>query len=108
LQRPDDVAEARKLIGGKAGVLVKLEKPAAIGRLDEIVELTDASWWPAAISAWRCAEDVPPIQRRNASGEPATPASRDRRDADDGSMIAAVRPRGPPTSPPRSTKAPTR
>ena len=40
VQRPDDVAEARKLIAGRAGVLVKLEKPAAIRRLDEIIELS--------------------------------------------------------------------
>src|SRR5579875_1495041 len=42
VQRPEDVAEARKLIGGRAGVLVKLEKPAAIGKLDEIIELSEA------------------------------------------------------------------
>ncbi|HXP13432.1 MAG TPA: pyruvate kinase, partial [Stellaceae bacterium] len=42
VQRPEDVAEARKLIGGRAGILVKLEKPAAIGKLDEIIELSEA------------------------------------------------------------------
>src|SRR5215469_11954423 len=35
VQRPDDVAEGRKLIGGRAGVMVKLEKPSAIERLSE-------------------------------------------------------------------------
>src|ERR1051326_3848847 len=30
LQRPEDVAEGRKLVGNKAGIMVKLEKPAAI------------------------------------------------------------------------------
>ncbi len=30
VQRPDDVAEGRKLIGNAAGLMVKLEKPAAI------------------------------------------------------------------------------
>src|SRR5688572_13618219 len=30
VQRPDDVAEARRLIGGKAALLAKIEKPAAI------------------------------------------------------------------------------
>ena len=38
VQRPDDVAEVRKLIGGRAGLMAKLEKPAAIERLEEIVE----------------------------------------------------------------------
>ncbi|MEM7654360.1 MAG: pyruvate kinase [Pseudomonadota bacterium] len=42
VQRPDDVAEARKLIQGRAGILIKLEKPAAIDCLDELVELADA------------------------------------------------------------------
>ena len=42
VQRPEDVAEARRLIGGKASLLAKIEKPAAVDRLEEIVELADA------------------------------------------------------------------
>ncbi len=42
VQRPEDVVEARALVAGRAGVLVKLEKPAALERLDEILPLTDA------------------------------------------------------------------
>ncbi|MGK2284848.1 pyruvate kinase [Pedomonas sp. V897] len=42
VQRPEDVAEARKLIQGRAGVLAKIEKPAAVQRLDEILDLADA------------------------------------------------------------------
>ena len=42
VQRPEDVAEARKLVAGRAGIMVKLEKPAAVRRLAEIVELSDA------------------------------------------------------------------
>jgi pyruvate kinase len=41
VQRPDDVAEARKLIRGRAGVMAKIEKPAALACLDEILELAD-------------------------------------------------------------------
>jgi pyruvate kinase len=41
VQRADDVAEARKLIAGRAGVMAKIEKPAAINVLDEIVEIAD-------------------------------------------------------------------
>ena len=41
VQRPEDIAEARKLIAGRAAVMTKLEKPAAIDRLDEIIELAD-------------------------------------------------------------------
>jgi pyruvate kinase len=42
VQRPEDVAEAKTLIQGRAGVMAKLEKPAAFDRLEEIVELSDA------------------------------------------------------------------
>ncbi len=42
VQRPEDVAEARTLIRGRAGVMVKLEKPQALERLEEIMELADA------------------------------------------------------------------
>ncbi|MBO0346966.1 pyruvate kinase [Roseibium sp. CAU 1637] len=42
VQRPDDIAEVRKVVRGKAGVLAKIEKPQAIGRLHEIIELSDA------------------------------------------------------------------
>jgi pyruvate kinase len=42
VQRPEDVAEARRLIAGRAGVMSKIEKPSAIDRLDEIIELSDA------------------------------------------------------------------
>ena len=42
VQRPEDVAEARKIVAGRAGVLSKIEKPAALERLAEIIELSDA------------------------------------------------------------------
>jgi len=42
VQEPQDVAEAKKLIAGRAGIMSKLEKPLAIEHLDEIVELSDA------------------------------------------------------------------
>ncbi|MFL9925711.1 pyruvate kinase [Herbaspirillum lusitanum] len=42
VQRPEDVHEARAIIGTRAGVLSKLEKPAALDRLDAIVQASDA------------------------------------------------------------------
>ncbi len=42
VQRPDDVAEARKLVGDRAKIIVKLEKPSAIEFVDEIIALADA------------------------------------------------------------------
>ena len=41
VQRPDDVAEARKLTGGRAAIMVKIEKPSALRWLDDILELAD-------------------------------------------------------------------
>ncbi|WP_306027925.1 pyruvate kinase [Stappia sp. MMSF_3263] len=42
IQRPDDLAEVRKITRGKAGILAKIEKPQAIERLSEIIDLSDA------------------------------------------------------------------
>ena len=42
IQRPDDLAEVKKIARGRAGVLAKLEKPQAIERLEEITEYSDA------------------------------------------------------------------
>jgi pyruvate kinase len=65
VQRPDDVAEAKKTIGGRAGALVKLEKPAAIRRLDEILELADAAMVARGdLGVEMPPEDVPPVQRQ--------------------------------------------
>ncbi len=65
VQRPDDVAEGRKLIGNRAGLLVKLEKPAAIGRLDEIIELADALMVARGdLGVEMPPEDVPSVQKQ--------------------------------------------
>ena len=42
VQRPEDVAEVRKTARGRALVMAKIEKPQAIARLDEIIEISDA------------------------------------------------------------------
>ncbi|HEY0236308.1 MAG TPA: pyruvate kinase [Afipia sp.] len=42
VQRGSDIVEAKKIIGGRANVMAKIEKPQAIGRLAEIVEESDA------------------------------------------------------------------
>ncbi len=41
VQRPEDVVEVKKLTRGRALVMSKLEKPQAISRLEEIVEVSD-------------------------------------------------------------------
>ncbi len=42
VQLPEDVVQAKELVQGRAGVLSKLEKPAALDRLEEIVGVSDA------------------------------------------------------------------
>ena len=42
IQRPDDIAEVRKIARGRVGLMSKIEKPQAIDRLDEIIEISDA------------------------------------------------------------------
>lgn len=65
VQRPDDLAEARKLIQGKASLLAKIEKPAAIERLDEIVEMCDGVMVARGdLGVELPPQDVPPLQKR--------------------------------------------
>src|SRR5690606_8056459 len=42
IQRPEDVAEAKKLTRGRAAIMAKIEKPQAVSRLEEIMEQTDS------------------------------------------------------------------
>ncbi|MBN9069033.1 MAG: pyruvate kinase [Rhizobiaceae bacterium] len=42
IQRPEDLAEVRKVARGRAALLSKIEKPQAVARLAEIIELSDA------------------------------------------------------------------
>ncbi len=41
VQREEDMAEARRLVAGRAALMAKIEKPAAIDRLEQIIELSD-------------------------------------------------------------------
>jgi pyruvate kinase len=41
VQRPEDIAEARKITRGNAAIMAKIEKPQAVGRLDQILEVAD-------------------------------------------------------------------
>ncbi len=42
IQTPEDVAEVRKIARGRSGILSKIEKPQAVERIEEIIELSDA------------------------------------------------------------------
>jgi pyruvate kinase len=65
VQRPEDVAEAKKLIDGRAWVMVKLEKPQALENLDAILALTDAVMVARGdLGVELPPEEVPLAQRR--------------------------------------------
>ena len=42
VQKPSDVIEARGLIGDRAGIMTKVEKPQALERIEDIIRLSDA------------------------------------------------------------------
>lgn len=42
VQRPEDMADLRKIVRGRALAMAKIEKPQALGRLEEIIEASDA------------------------------------------------------------------
>jgi pyruvate kinase len=42
IQRPEDIAAAKKITRGRAGVMAKIEKPQAVGWLADIIEAADA------------------------------------------------------------------
>lgn len=65
VQTPQDVAEARKLIDGRAKVMVKLEKPSAIAQLEPIIDLADAVMLARGdLGVEIPAEKVPSVQKR--------------------------------------------
>jgi pyruvate kinase len=65
VQRPEDVAEARRLIGGRCALMVKLEKPAAIERLDELIEAADGFMVARGdLGVEVPPENVPSLQKR--------------------------------------------
>jgi pyruvate kinase len=65
VQRPEDVAEARTLIGDRAALLAKIEKPAALDQLNDIVALADAVMVARGdLGVELPPEQVPPLQNR--------------------------------------------
>ncbi|MEH3041104.1 MAG: pyruvate kinase [Sphingomonas paucimobilis] len=65
VQRPSDIEEARAIIGGRAALLAKMEKPQAIEHLDAIVALSDGVMVARGdLGVEVPAENVPSIQKR--------------------------------------------
>jgi len=81
VQRPEDIVEARALIGDRARIVAKLEKPSAVDRLDEIIAETDAVMVARGdLGVELPAEQVPAIQKRvvracRAAGKPVIVAT---------------------------------
>ncbi|GIZ12137.1 pyruvate kinase [Pseudomonas sp. NCCP-436] len=64
VQRPEDIAEARELIRGKAFLMAKIEKPSAVTHLEEIARLSDAIMVARGdLGVEVPAENVPRIQK---------------------------------------------
>lgn len=65
IQKADDVREARNIIGDKALIISKLEKPSAIAELDEIVKLSDGIMVARGDLGVECPiQQVPVLQKR--------------------------------------------
>ena len=65
VQHANDIAELKKLVAGRAAVMAKLEKPAAIEHLDEIIEQSDGIMVARGdLGVEMPPEAVPPLQKR--------------------------------------------
>lgn len=64
VQRASDMAELRQIVQGRAGVLAKIEKPAALEALDEILDLCEAVMVARGdLGVELNPEDVPVVQK---------------------------------------------
>ncbi len=65
VQRPKDVWEARELADGRAAILSKIEKPAAVKAFDEILKVSDGIMVARGdLGVELPVQNVPPIQKR--------------------------------------------
>lgn len=65
VQRPEDIAEIKGIVQGRAGIVAKLEKPAAIRSLEDIVAEADAIMVARGdLGVEMPAEQVPSLQKR--------------------------------------------
>ena len=65
VQRPRDVEEARELVKGRAAILSKIEKPAAVTSFDEILKVSDGIMVARGdLGVELPVQQVPPIQKQ--------------------------------------------
>ncbi len=81
VQKPEDAAEAKKLIAGRAGLMIKVEKPSAVECLDELLDICDGVMLARGdLGVEMPPEDVPAIQKQvvrkvRAAGKPVVVAT---------------------------------
>jgi len=64
IQRPEDIAEVRKITGGKMAILSKIEKPHAVQHIEGIIDISDALMVARGdLGVEMPLESVPGIQR---------------------------------------------
>src|SRR5690606_29186669 len=64
-QRPEDIMEARQIIGDRALLLAKIEKPLAVQNLQDIIVLSDGIMIARGdLGVEMPAEEVPSVQKR--------------------------------------------
>ena len=111
IQRPEDIAEAKKITRGRAAVMAKIEKPQAVTRLAEIIDLADALMVARGdLGVEMPLEKVPGIQKQMTRACAPRRQAGGGRDADAGIDDHRARCRRAPRSPtsrPRSSRAPT-
>ncbi len=65
VQRPEDVLDLKRILGGRKAVLSKIEKPQAIDNLEEIIDLSDGIMVARGdLGVEMSPEKVPPIQKK--------------------------------------------
>ncbi len=65
VQRPSDIEEARELSGGRAAIMAKIEKPAALARFDSILEAADGIMVARGdLGVEMPVHSLPPVQKR--------------------------------------------
>ncbi|MBK1635539.1 pyruvate kinase [Rhodovulum adriaticum] len=65
VQRPEDVTEARAIVGDRAAILSKIEKPSAVAEFDGILSVSDGIMVARGdLGVEIPVQNVPPIQKR--------------------------------------------
>jgi len=81
VQRPEDIAEVKKLVAGRASVMAKIEKPAAVDALEDIIDLADGIMVARGdLGVELPVQEVPSIQKKiiasaRAAGKPVVVAT---------------------------------